>query len=60
MKSLLFETPANTQEALLGRVMLASLHIYQDPRIFQRVGDFMSRNISLCNQVCGRNFETLL
>lgn len=60
MKSLVYETPVNTQEELLGRVMAASLHIQQDPHIFQRVRDSMSRRINLCNQVGGRHFETLL
>lgn len=59
MKSVVYEIPVNTQEEL-KRAILASLYIQQDPHIFQRARDSMSRRINLCNQAEDRHFETLL
>ena len=60
MKSLVYETPVQSEEDLLARVLAAAESIQQTPGFVDRVYGNMRRRYTLCNEQQGRHVEQLL
>lgn len=60
MKNLVYETPVETEEDLVARVMAAAYIIKHTPGLMGRVYDNMLRRYTLCNDHQGRHVEPLL
>lgn len=60
MKSMVYETPVETEEELLARVMVAAQEINGTPGVMERVYRNMIRRYNVCNDVGGRHIEPLL
>lgn len=60
MKSLVYETPVDSAEDLVARIVVAADHINTTPGIFERVRQSFLRRCELCNDTRGRHFEHLL
>ena len=60
MKSLVYETPVESEEDLLARIMAAAQEIQETPGIFERVYENMLRRCNVCIELGGRHIEQLL
>ena len=60
MKSLVYETPLASDEALVARVMAAAEVIQSTPKLLERVYENILRRYTVCNAVQGRHIEQLL
>ncbi|PSN32148.1 hypothetical protein C0J52_23854, partial [Blattella germanica] len=60
LKSLVFETPVETDMELIARVVAACDVIRNTPGIFVRVRQNLVRRCQACIEVGGRPFEQLL
>ncbi|GBM45707.1 hypothetical protein AVEN_14150-1 [Araneus ventricosus] len=60
MKSLVYETPVNSAEDLVARIVVAADKINTTPGIFDRVRQLFLRRCELCNDTHGRHFQHLL
>jgi len=60
MKSLIYETPVETEEDLLARVLVDAQQIDETPGVMERVYQNMTRRYNVCNDVGGRHIEPLL
>ncbi|GBN93269.1 hypothetical protein AVEN_112173-1 [Araneus ventricosus] len=60
MKSLVYETPVNSAEDLVARILATADKISTTPGIFERVRQSFLRLCELCNDTRGRHFEHLL
>lgn len=59
-KSLVYETPVDTEEELIARIQVAAYELQQKEDIFASMRQSLLRRARLCIQVGGRNFEHLL
>jgi hypothetical protein len=60
IKSLVYETPVDTEEDLVARIADACGRVQEMPAIFEHIRDSMVRRCEACIRVNGRNFEQLL
>jgi hypothetical protein len=60
MKSLVYDTPVESEEELVARIAVASGDIAAMPGIFERVRQSCARRCRNCIDVGGRHFEQLL
>lgn len=60
MKSLIYETPVETEMDLVGRIVAAAGCIADDPGVFDRVQESILRRYQKCIDVQGRHFEQFL
>ena len=60
MKSLVYETPVDTVEDLVARVLTAAQEIQQTQGVMERVYQNLIRRYTVCNEVHGRHIEPLL
>jgi hypothetical protein len=60
IKSLVYETPVETQGELIARILAACLVVRQTPGIFERVRQNFLRRCTTCIEAGGRHFEQLL
>ena len=60
MKPLLYQTPMDTVEDQLSRVLGASQEIKKTPGAMERVYQNMIRRYNVCNLLGGRHIEPLL
>lgn len=60
MKSLVYETPVESEEDLVARILAAAQEIETTPGTFDRMYTNMLRRINACIATGGRNFEHLL
>ena len=60
MKTLFYDTPADSAEELLRRIAVAAREIRDMPGVCQNVQIFMGRTCEMCIVASGRNFEHLL
>lgn len=60
MKSLIYETPVESENDLLARIVVASGEIEDNPAVLERVHDSLQRRCRLCVAQNGRHFEQLL
>lgn len=60
MKTLVYETPIETEMELVGRIAVAAGDIAEDRRILSRWQGSLQRRCDLCIRVGGRHFEQLL
>ena len=59
-KSLIYETPVESQMDLVGRMVDAARLIEDNSRVFDRVQESLLRRYQTCIDVQGRHFEKLL
>ena len=59
MKSLVYETPVNSEEELVARIAVAAGDISATPGVFQRVRQSLQHRYEICIEQHGRNFEHL-
>ena len=60
MKSLVYQTPVDTVDHLLARVLGAAQEIPQTPGVIERVYQNMIRRYNVRNELSGRHIEPLL
>lgn len=60
LKSVVYETPVETDEELIARIMAASDAISTLPGVFERVRQSLQRRCTACIQAGGRTFEHFL
>ncbi|GBN42518.1 hypothetical protein AVEN_208829-1 [Araneus ventricosus] len=60
MKSLMYETPVDSVEDVVARIIVTADKINTPPEIFERVHQSFLRRCELCNDKRGRHFEHLL
>ena len=60
MKSLVYETPVDTVQDLLARVLGTAQEIQQTQGVMERMYQNMSRSYNVCNELSGRHIESLL
>lgn len=60
LKSMVYETPVDTDTVLVARISVAAANISEKPGIFERVRQSMRRRCEACIRVNGNNFEHLL
>ena len=60
LKSLVYETPVNSCEDLIARIVAAAGKIRETPDVFANVRRSMIRRCETCIQVGGRSFEQFL
>lgn len=60
LKSVVYETPIDTEDELLPRIQAACHHVRTTPGVFERVRQAMLRRCQLCIEVGGRHMEHLL
>lgn len=60
IKSLVYETPVNTDEELVARIILAFDDIRERPQLFRRIRQSITHRYNLCIENGGRNFEQFL
>jgi len=60
MKTLIYETPIETEEELVARITAAAYHIQNIPAVFERVRESMFRRCHFCVETNGGIFEHLL
>lgn len=60
MKTLVYETPIETEMELVGRIAVAAGDIAEDRRMLSRWQGSLQRRCDFCIQVGGRHFEQLL
>ena len=60
MKSMVYQSPVETEEELLARVMVAAQEINGAPGVMDRVYRNMIRRYNVCNDNGGRHIEPLL
>lgn len=60
LKSIVYETPLDSDEDLVARLSEAAARVREIPGIFERVRQSFHRRCQACISVGGRNFEQLL
>lgn len=60
MKSLIYESPVNSAEDLVARIVVAADKINATPGVFERVRQSLIHRCQLCNSTLGHSFEQLL
>ena len=60
MKTLIYETPIETEEELVARITAAAYQIQNIPAVFERVRESMFRRCHLCIEANGGIFEHVL
>lgn len=60
MKSLVYETPVETEEDLIARIAVAAGDISDNPRMIASVHRSLENRCRLCIDQNGRHFEHLL
>ncbi|GBM61807.1 hypothetical protein AVEN_80449-1 [Araneus ventricosus] len=60
IKSLVYETPVDSAEDLVAKIVVDADKINSTPGIFERVHQSFLRRCELCNDKRGRHFEHLL
>lgn len=60
MKSLVYETPVDSEEELVARIVVATGEVREKPDIFKKMRNSMRRRCEACITAGGRNFEHLL
>lgn len=60
LKSLVYETPVDTDMELIARIVAACNVIRNMPGVFQQVRQNLIRRCQACNEIGGRHFEHLL
>ena len=60
MKSLIYETPVESEEDLVARIAAAAGDIAEKPGVFGDVRNSLRRRCRTCIAVNGRHFEQLL
>ena len=60
MKSLIYETPVNSREDLVARIVAAAGEVQDKPDMLERVLHSIYRRYNTCVQVGGRSFEQFL
>jgi len=60
MKSFVYETPIQSEEDLMGRIVEASERIRETPGVFARVRQSLERRLNACIETNGRHFEQFL
>lgn len=60
LKSLVYETPVQSDQDLIARIVAAAGEISDNPAILRRVRHSLENRCGLCIQERGRNFEHLL
>ena len=60
MKRLVYETPMNIEEELIGRVAAAAMVIFQTPTIFERTRQSLARTCHLFVEARGEQFQQRL
>jgi hypothetical protein len=60
MKSLIYETPVESEEDLVARIAVASADIAEMPGLFANIRHSLRRRYQTCINVRGRHFEQLL
>ena len=56
----MYQTPVDTMEDLVARVLGDSQDIQPTPAVMERVYQNMSRRYNVCNEFGGRHIELLL
>lgn len=59
-KTLIYETPVETEMDLVARITVAAGQIAEDPQLFENVRRSIRRRYQTCIDVGGRHFEHLL
>ena len=60
VKSLVYETPVQSEQDLIGRIVEASARIAETAGVFERVRQSLHRRFQACIAADGRHFEQLL
>jgi hypothetical protein len=60
VKSLVYETPIESEQDLIGRIVEAFARISETPGVFDRVRQSLHRRLNACIGTDGRHFEQLL
>ena len=60
MKTLVYETPVESEMDLIARVAVAAGNVAQDRRMLSRVQQSFQRRCKVCIEAGGRHFEQLL
>ncbi len=60
LKSLVYETPVESQEDLVARIVAAAGSIRDDPDMLNNVSASFIRRYNACVRVAGRSFQQLL
>lgn len=60
MKTLVYETPVESEEELIARILAAAQQIQTMPGLLERANQNMIRRCNACIEVGGRHFQHLL
>ena len=60
MKSMVYETPVESEEDLVARIAVAAGNIAEEPRLLNCVQESIQRRCQACIDAEGRHFEQLL
>ena len=60
MKTLVYESPVESEENLVARIVAAAGQIGDDPEVLNSIHAHLRRRLELCVHVRGAHFEQLL